>query len=88
MQYVSSDGSVGGRPNSGIVAMFWSVVEFFRLFFFTLVMADVQPKFGRGSSSSSRRGPGGGPGPGGPRRRVGRLSDFGAPSAPPFSGGG
>ncbi|KAF0297142.1 hypothetical protein FJT64_005431 [Amphibalanus amphitrite] len=102
------DGTVGGSPNyfsvQGLLGLFWAVVNFFQLFFRTLISPDDN-KRGR-SYTSDYRAPGqggggggggggwGGGGPGGPprgmpRRRMGGFSTGqGAAGAPPMAGGG
>ncbi|XP_043244143.1 selenoprotein K-like [Amphibalanus amphitrite] len=108
MPYISADGTVGGSPNyfsvQGLLGLFWAVVNFFQLFFRTLISPDDN-KRGR-SYTSDYRAPGqggggggggggwGGGGPGGPprgmpRRRMGGFSTGqGAAGAPPMAGGG
>ena len=68
--------------------LFWGIVNFFSLFFRTLINPDAN-KNGDGYTTDYRAsGRRGGPPPG-PRRRFGGFGGgSGAPSAPPYAGGG
>ncbi|XP_037076095.1 selenoprotein K-like [Pollicipes pollicipes] len=97
MPYISSDGTVGGSRDyfsvQGLLGFFWAIVNFFQLFFRTLISPDDN-KRGSGYTSDyrapGRGGPGGPGGPGGaPRRRMGGFScGPGAAGPPPMAGGG
>eukprot|EP00064_Thunnus_orientalis_P017680 superscaffoldBa00003823_g17766 len=91
MVYVSNGQVLDSRMQSPwrlsfLVDLFWGVVEFFGLYFKTLIHPNMT-KDGNGASSSfsDGRGP---PGPPGGRRRMGRINHGGGPSAPPMGGGG
>ncbi|XP_052090626.1 selenoprotein K-like [Mytilus californianus] len=71
---------------SVIPELFWSIVNFFVLFFRTLINPSLS-KEGSTYSRDYRSGGGGGP-PAPPRRRMGGFrGGGGAPSPPPMGGG-
>ncbi|KAM9828088.1 selenoprotein K [Syngnathus typhle] len=91
MVYVSNGQVLDSRSQSPwrlslVVDLFWGAVEFFGLFFKTIIDPDLT-KDGHSSSSrfSDGRGP---PGPPGGRRRFGRINVGGGPTPPPMGGGG
>ncbi|XP_013407766.1 selenoprotein K-like [Lingula anatina] len=89
MPYVSGGGEVlDSRSNwrlSYIPELFWAVVEFFVLFFRTMISPSMTK---RGSQYTSDYRPSGGP-PRPPRRRMGGIGGGGGgPSPPPMAGGG
>jgi len=88
MVYIDSNGEVHeSRPLglSTLTDFFWAVINFFALFFRSLLSPDADTKVASGGTDY-RRGPPGG----GPRRRMGGFGGRGgAPaSAPPFAAGG
>ncbi|KAM6981641.1 selenoprotein K [Tautogolabrus adspersus] len=91
MVYVSNGQVLNSRTQSPwrlslLVDLFWGAVEFFGLFFKTMIHPNMT-KEGYGSSSrmSDGRGP---PGPPGGRRSMGRINHGAGPNAPPMGGGG
>ncbi|KAK9515582.1 hypothetical protein VZT92_026218 [Zoarces viviparus] len=91
MVYVSNGQVLDSRSQSPwslsyLVDLFWGAVDFFGLFFKTILHPDMTKG---GNSGSSRftdgRGP---PGPPGGRRRMGRINHGAGPSSPPMGGGG
>uniref|UniRef100_A0A8C5S363 Selenoprotein K n=1 Tax=Laticauda laticaudata TaxID=8630 RepID=A0A8C5S363_LATLA len=70
---------------SSITDFFWGIADFIVMFFQSIVHPDLRRSYT--SSSSSRYDDGRGP-PGFPRRRMGRITQFGGPSPPPMAGGG
>ncbi|XP_053173662.1 selenoprotein K [Scomber japonicus] len=91
MVYVSNGQVLDNRMQSPwrlslLVDLFWGVVEFFGLFFKTIIHPDMtKDGYGGTSSYSDGRGP---PGPPGSRRRMGRVNHGAGPNAPPMGGGG
>ncbi|NXY68125.1 SELK protein, partial [Glareola pratincola] len=72
---------------STITDFFWSIADFVVLFFQSIIQPDLRR---RGYTSSSYLGYNDGRGPPAqPRRRMGRINNWGGgPSPPPMAGGG
>jgi len=92
MAYITSDGRVvESRPFSlgSITDLFWGFINFFALFFRTLINPNENSK-GDGYSTDYRSTGGRGPPPnGGPRRRFGGFGPSGGGgAAPPMPRGG
>ncbi|KAM9856185.1 selenoprotein K [Aulostomus maculatus] len=91
MVYVSNGQVLDSRTQSPwrlsvLVDLFWGVVEFFGLFFKTIIQPDLTKAGNCGTSRfTDGRGP---PGPPGGRRRMGRINYGGGPTPPPMGGGG
>ncbi|NXJ48024.1 SELK protein, partial [Spizaetus tyrannus] len=72
---------------SSITDFFWSIADFVVLFFQSIIQPDLRRR-GYTSSSYSGYNDGRGP-PAHPRRRMGRINQWGGgPSPPPMAGGG
>ncbi|XP_048005709.1 selenoprotein K-like [Leguminivora glycinivorella] len=84
MPYISSDGQVGKRPFS-LYGIFWAIVNFFYLFYMTLINADYN-KHGE-KYTREYRSPGSGP-PRPPSRRFGGFNSGSGPAPPPAGGCG
>ncbi|KAI3357260.1 hypothetical protein L3Q82_015712 [Scortum barcoo] len=90
MVYVSNGQVLDSRTQSPwrlslLIDLFWEAVEFFGLFFKTLVDPHMKKGGNNGlTGNSDGRSP---PGPPGGRRRMGRINHGGGPSAPPMGGG-
>nr|XP_015797035.2 selenoprotein K isoform X2 [Nothobranchius furzeri] len=91
MVYVANGQVLDSRAQSPwslslLTDFLWEAVEFFSLFFRTIIDPDLSKD---GSIASSRfsdgRGP---PGPPGGRRRMGRINHLAGPTPPPMGGGG
>merc|ERR1711994_892112 len=91
MAYITSDGRVlESRPFglSSITDLFWGFINFFMLFFRTLINPQANSK-GEGYSTDYRSTGGRGPPPGGgPRRRINGFGGSGGAAAPPPPRGG
>merc|ERR1712122_343212 len=91
MAYITSDGRVlESRPFSlaSITDFFWGFINFFALFFRTLINPQANSK-GEGYSTDYRSTGGRGPPPGGgPRRRINGFGGSGGAAAPPPPRGG
>ena len=92
MAYITSDGRVlESKPwgFNSILDLFWGILNFFSLFFKTLIQPDSNAKGDKYTTDYRNTGGRGPPPNGGSRRRFGGFGGgSGGPSPPPFAGGG